>query len=88
MKKNLDKSKIIKSLQKGAKDVGSSEVQIGILTERIKYLTEHFKKNKKDKHSNTGLSKLITRRKKLLDYLNKKEPTVYKKVIDQLGLRK
>ena len=88
MKKNLDKSKIIKSLQKGAKDTGSSEVQIGILTERIKYLTEHFKKNKKDKHSNTGLSKLITRRKKLLDYLNKKEPTVYKKVIDQLGLRK
>ena len=88
MKKNLDKSNIIKSLQKGAKDVGSSEVQIGILTERIKYLTEHFKKNKKDKHSNTGLSKLITRRKKLLDYLNKKEPTVYKKVIDQLGLRK
>ena len=47
-----------------------------------------FKKNKKDKHSNTGLSKLITRRKKLLDYLNKKEPTIYKKVIEQLGLRK
>ena len=60
IKKDLDKSKVIKSLQKSDKDVGSSEVQIGILTERIKYLTEHFKKNKKDKHSNTGLSKLIT----------------------------
>ena len=64
IKKDLDKSKVIKALQKSDKDVGSSEVQIGILTERIKYLTEHFKKNKKDKHSNTGLSKLIIRRKK------------------------
>ena len=74
-KKDLDKSKVIKVLQKSDKDVGSSEVQIGILTERIKYLTEHF-------------SKLIIRRKKLLDYLNKREPTLYKKVIEQLGLRK
>jgi small subunit ribosomal protein S15 len=49
IKKDLDKSKVIKALQKSDKDVGSSEVQIGILTERIKYLTEHFKKNKKDK---------------------------------------
>ena len=85
---NKQKKEIIESLKIHPKDVGSSEVQIGILTERIKYLTEHFKKNKKDKHSNTGLSKLITRRKKLLDYLNKKEPTIYKKVIEQLGLRK
>ena len=50
IKKDLDKSKVIKVLQKSDKDVGSSEVQIGILTERIKYLTDHFKKNKKDKH--------------------------------------
>lgn len=85
---NFNKSKIIKMLQKSDKDVGSSEVQIGILTERIKYLTKHFKNNKKDKHSNIGLSKMIIRRKKLLDYLNKKEPTLYKKVIEQLGLRK
>ncbi len=82
------KKERIDSLKINSKDVGSSEVQIGILTERIKYLTEHFKKNKKDKHSNTGLSKLIIRRKKLLDYLNKREPTLYKKVIEQLGLRK
>jgi small subunit ribosomal protein S15 len=87
-KKDFDKNKIIKILQKSDKDVGSSEVQVGILTERIKYLTEHFKINKKDKHSNTGLSKMIIRRKKLLDYLNKREPNLYKKVIEQLGLRK
>jgi len=87
-KKDFDKNKIIKMLQKSDKDVGSSEVQVGILTERIKYLTEHFKINKKDKHSNTGLSKMIIRRKKLLDYLNKREPNLYKKVIEQLGLRK
>ena len=67
-KKDFDKNKVIKMLQKSDKDVGSSEVQVGILTERIKYLTEHFKINKKDKHSNTGLSKMIIRRKKLLDY--------------------
>ena len=87
-KKDFDKNKVIKMLQKSDKDVGSSEVQVGILTERIKYLTEHFKINKKDKHSNTGLSKMIIRRKKLLDYLNKREPKLYKKVIEQLGLRK
>ncbi|MAK12738.1 MAG: 30S ribosomal protein S15 [Candidatus Pelagibacter sp.] len=87
-KKNFNKSNVIKMLQKTEKDVGSSEVQIGILTERIKYLTEHFKNNKKDKHSNTGLNKMIIRRKKLLDYLNKNEPSLYKKVIEQLGLRK
>ena len=87
-KKDFDKNKVIKMLQKSDKDVGSSEVQVGILTERIKYLTEHFKINKKDKHSNTGLSKMIIRRKKLLDYLNKREPNLYKKVIEQIGLRK
>ena len=87
-KKDFEKDKVIKMLQKSDKDVGSSEVQVGILTERIKYLTEHFKINKKDKHSNTGLSKMIIRRKKLLDYLNKREPNLYKKVIEQLGLRK
>ena len=88
IKKNFNKSNVIKMLQKTEKDVGSSEVQIGILTDRIKYLTEHFKNNKKDKHSNTGLNKMIIRRKKLLDYLNKNEPSLYKKVIEQLGLRK
>jgi len=88
---SIEKNKtieLIKDFGNSKTDSGSADVQVAILTERIKYLTEHFKKNKKDKHSNTGLSKLITRRKKLLDYLNKKEPTIYKKVIEQLGLRK
>lgn len=87
-KKKIEKKEIINSLQKHKTDVGSSEVQIGILTERVKYLTAHFAKNKKDKHSNTGLSKIISRRKKLLDYLSKREPSTYKKVLEQLGLRK
>jgi len=87
-KKKIEKKEVIAGLQKHKTDVGSSEVQIGILTERVKYLTEHFAKNKKDKHSNTGLSKIITRRKKLLEYLSKKEPSIYKKVLEQLGLRK
>ena len=87
-KKKIEKKEIISSLQKHKTDVGSSEVQIGILTERVKYLTAHFAKNKKYKHSNTGLSKIISRRKKLLDYLSKREPSTYKKVLEQLGLRK
>jgi len=87
-KKKIDKKEIISSLQKHKTDVGSSEVQVGILTERIKYLTTHFSTNKKDKHSNMGLSKLITRRKKLLEYMSKKEPSIYRKVLEQLGLRK
>ena len=70
------------------KDAGSTQVQISILTERIKYLTTHFSKNKKDKHSNTGLNKLIIKRKKLLDYLNRKKPEDYQKLIKQLDLRK
>ena len=58
-KKIVNKRDLIQKVQKHKTDVGSSEVQIGILTERIKYLTEHFSKNKKDKHSNTGLNKNI-----------------------------
>ena len=57
---------MIQKVQKHKTDVGSSEVQISILTERIKYLTEHFSKNKKDRHSNTGLNKLIIKRKKVV----------------------
>ena len=57
---------MIQKVQKHKTDVGSSEVQISILTERIKYLTEHFSKNKKDRHSNTGLNKLIIKKKKVV----------------------
>ena len=87
-KKIVNKRDLIHKVQKHKTDVGSSEVQIGILTERIKYLTEHFSKNKKDKHSNTGLNKLIIKRKKLLDYLSRREPNIYQKIIKQLDLRK
>tara|TARA_B100002052_G_C15628690_1_gene483032 strand:+ start:310 stop:576 length:267 start_codon:yes stop_codon:yes gene_type:complete len=88
MKKTINKNKLIEKVKIHANDVGSSQVQISILTERIKYLTTHFSKNKKDKHSNTGLNKLIIKRKKLLDYLNRTKPDAYQKLIKQLDLRK
>ena len=78
----------IKSLAVHAKDVGSTEVQIGLLTDKIFKLSEHFKKAKKDKHSSVGLTKSVNKRKKLLTYLKKKNPTSYQKVIKQLNLRK
>ena len=88
MKMTINKNKLIEKAKIHANDVGSSQVQISILTERIKYLTTHFSKNKKDKHSNTGLNKLIIKRKKLLDYLNRTKPDAYQKLIKQLDLRK
>ena len=66
-----DKNKIIESLKTSPKDVGSSEVQIGLLSEKINYLSEHFKKNKNDKHSTRGLLFAVNRRKRLLEYLKK-----------------
>ena len=82
------KTETIKSLAIHAKDVGSSEVQVGLLTAKITRLSEHFKKFKKDKHSTMGLTKSVNRRKKLLAYLKKKNPDSYNKVIKQLNLRK
>ena len=82
------KKETIKSLEIHAKDVGSSEVQVGLLTDKILKLAEHFKKFKKDKHSTMGLTKSVNRRKKLLGYLKKKNPDSYNKVIKQLNLRK
>ncbi|MCD6246759.1 30S ribosomal protein S15 [candidate division WOR-3 bacterium] len=83
-----DKLKLIKEFGKNDKDSGSPEVQIAILTERIKYLTEHLKINKKDVHSRMGLLKLVGKRRKLLDYLMKKDFNRYKELIGKLGLRK
>ena len=82
------KTETIKSLANHSKDVGSAEVQVGLLTDKITKLSEHFKKFKKDKHSTMGLTKSVNRRKKLLAYLKKKNPDSYKKVIKQLNLRK
>jgi small subunit ribosomal protein S15 len=69
-------------------DTGSPEVQIALLTERINYLTEHFKTHKKDHHSRQGLLKMVNHRRKLLEYLRKNSLDRYKKVIDRLQLRK
>ena len=82
------KKDTIESLAIHKKDVGSTEVQIGLLTNKILKLGEHFKNAKKDKHSSVGLTKSVNRRKKLLTYLKKKNPTSYQKVIKQLNLRK
>ncbi len=69
-------------------DTGSPEVQIALLSERIKYLTEHFKTHKKDHHSRRGLLKMVGRRRRLLDYLKSKNVERYKGIIERLGLRK
>ena len=82
------KKDTIKALAINAKDVGSTEVQIGLLTDKISKLSEHFKKFKKDKHSTLGLEKSVNRRKKLLTYLKRRDPESYNKVLKQLNLRK
>ena len=82
------KKDIIKSLAIHNKDVGSAEIQIGLLTDKISKLSEHFKKFTKDKHSTLGLTKSVNKRKKLLVYLKKKNPDSYQKVIKQLNIRK
>jgi small subunit ribosomal protein S15 len=69
-------------------DTGSPEVQIALLSARIEYLTEHFKVHKKDHHSRRGLLKLVGQRRRLLDYLKKKELERYRSIISRLGLRK
>jgi small subunit ribosomal protein S15 len=83
-----DKAAIIAEYATCEGDTGSSEVQVALLTHRIKYLTEHFKSHKQDNHSRTGLLRLVSRRRKLLDYLHRKEAERYFTLIKKLGLRK
>ena len=83
-----DKKKVIESLALNSKDVGSSEVQIGLLSAKIDNLSSHFKTNKKDKHSSRGLVKAVNLRKRLLKYLKNNNPESYKNVITKLNLRK
>ncbi len=83
-----DKKEVIDSLKVNPKDVGSSEVQIGLLSEKINNLTEHFKKNKGDKHSTRGLLKAVNLRKRLLEYLKKNNFVSYKNILTKLNLRK
>tara|TARA_B100000029_G_scaffold426619_1_gene435613 strand:- start:251 stop:511 length:261 start_codon:yes stop_codon:yes gene_type:complete len=86
----MEKSKkeIIKDLKINSKDVGSSEVQIGLLSEKINNLTNHFKKNKNDKHSTRGLLFAVNQRKRLLEYLKKNNLESYKNILTKLNLRK
>lgn len=83
-----EKRKIIEKFKINEKDSGSPEVQIALLTERIRKLTEHLKMHKKDFHSRVGLLKMIGKRRKLLRYLQEKDMERYKKLIQELGLRK
>ncbi len=82
------RKEIIDSLKINSKDVGSSEVQIGLLSEKIENLTNHFKKNKNDKHSTMGLLQAVNQRKRLLEYLKRKNTDSYKNILTKLNLRK
>ena len=82
------KKDIIKELALHKKDVGSTVVQIGLLSEKINKIADHFKKFKKDKHSSRGLTQSVNQRKRLLDYLNKSNPEAYNNILKKFNLRK
>lgn len=82
------KQEVIKTFKRKETDTGSPEVQIALLTERVNYLTEHFKVHADDHHSRRGLLRLVGQRRRLLEYLKKKDGQRYKTVVDKLGLRK
>ena len=83
-----DKKEIISNFQLSPTDTSSAQVQIALLTNKLKYLNEHFKQNKKDNHSRRGLMKMVGQRKRLLNYLNRKDSESYKGLIAKLGIRK
>ena len=85
---SIDTQTIIKEYQKDPSDTGSVDVQIALLTARIRHLTEHFKTHKKDHHSRRGLLRLVSQRKKLLSYVKGNDITSYAELISRLGLRK
>ncbi|MDR2007699.1 MAG: 30S ribosomal protein S15 [Alphaproteobacteria bacterium] len=85
--KKEDKTNIIKNYATKADDTGSPEVQIAILSEKIKYLTDHMKEHTKDFHSRRGLLVMVSKRRKLLTYLKKKDNTRYESILGRLGLR-
>jgi len=84
----IDNREIINKYGSNERDTGSTEVQIAILTNRINYLTDHFKKNPKDHSGRRGLLKLVGRRRRLLRYLNSCNPARYRKAVEQLSLRR
>jgi small subunit ribosomal protein S15 len=82
------KAQVVKTHQRSTKDTGSPEVQIALLTERINGLGDHFKNHVKDFHSRRGLLKMVSQRRKLLDYLRVQDADKYRDLIEKLGLRK
>ena len=86
--KKDSKSKVISEFANSKEDTGSPEVQVAILTTRISTLTEHFKIHKKDNHSRRGLLKMVSRRRKLLDYVKSKDDKRYRELIERLGIRR
>ena len=82
------KAEVVAGFQRDARDTGSSEVQVALLTQRIEHLTGHFAVHKQDHHSRRGLLKLVSQRRKLLDYLRDRSPERYRELITKLGLRK
>ncbi|MET0681452.1 MAG: 30S ribosomal protein S15 [Burkholderiales bacterium] len=83
-----EKAKLVQTHQRKACDTGSPEVQVALLTARINGLTDHFKGHVKDHHSRRGLLKMVSQRRKMLDYLKRTDADNYRKLIEQLGLRK
>lgn len=83
-----NKSKIVAEYARGDNDTGSPEVQIALMSARISELTEHFGEHKKDRHSRQGLLKMVSKRRKLLDYLKHKDRVRYRELIKRLGLRR
>ena len=84
----INKAAILAEYQRAKGDTGSPEVQVALLTARINSFTDHFKANAKDHHSRRGLLRMVSRRRKLLDYLKRKNADAYRNLISSLGLRK
>ena len=84
----VQNKEIVQKFQRHTSDTGSPEVQIALLSNRIKYLTEHFKSHKQDHHSRRGLLKLVGQRRRLLDYIKREQLDKYKELLQVLGLRK
>ena len=85
---NINKAEVVEQFQRTKGDTGSPEVQVALLTARINVLTDHFKSHKKDHHSRRGLLRMVSRRRKMLDYLKDRKPDSYRDLIEKLGLRK
>jgi len=87
MLKTKEKERVIEKFKVNEKDTGSAAVQIALLTEEIKRLSDHLKENRNDKHSRRGLLQMVSKRKSLLDYLSRRDQKTYQEVAKKLGLR-